>query len=309
MHPEGDPTPVLLILADISGYTRYMTANVKTLAHSQTIITELVETIIRQVELPLEVAKLEGDAVFLFCRKQGGPRPWDETRAMIAEKMLAFFQSFQARITELTQSTTCSCTACTHIEKLRLKVIVHSGEALFHRVLNFQELAGVDVIIAHRLLKNSVSSDQYLLVTEPALRDLQFPSQIAFVQSRERYEEIGHIKTFVFLPEQTSDVPATPNLAGRFGRSWDFYQKILLGSIKPLLGHPRNFAHLTPTRSRAADISFALVMLLLSPLFFPAGVIVSFFHALRPAHGSEKLHDAHEHNPDGSCCAKEPSSK
>jgi len=31
--------PVLLIIADISGYTRFMTANAKTLAHAQLIIT------------------------------------------------------------------------------------------------------------------------------------------------------------------------------------------------------------------------------------------------------------------------------
>ena len=66
------PEPVLLIIADISGYTRYMTANAKTLAHSQTIITELVMAIVKQAELPLEVAKLEGDAVFLYCRKESG---------------------------------------------------------------------------------------------------------------------------------------------------------------------------------------------------------------------------------------------
>jgi hypothetical protein len=60
----------------------------------------------------------------------------------------------------LSQSTTCSCKACTHIERLRLKVIIH-GEALFYHVFRFLELAGVDVIIAHRLLKNSVIADQY----------------------------------------------------------------------------------------------------------------------------------------------------
>lgn len=67
-HQAEAPQPVLLIIADISGYTRYMTANAKTLAHSQAIITELVQAVVRQIELPLEVAKLEGDAVFLFCR-------------------------------------------------------------------------------------------------------------------------------------------------------------------------------------------------------------------------------------------------
>lgn len=60
-RPADAPEPVLLIIADISGYTRYMTANAKTLAHGQTIITELIHAIVHQIELPLEVAKLEGD--------------------------------------------------------------------------------------------------------------------------------------------------------------------------------------------------------------------------------------------------------
>ena len=42
-RPADAPEPVLLVIADISGYTRYMTANAKTLAHSQTVITELME--------------------------------------------------------------------------------------------------------------------------------------------------------------------------------------------------------------------------------------------------------------------------
>jgi hypothetical protein len=68
------PEPVLLIIADISGYARYMTANAKARAHSQTIITELVRFIVREIELPLEVAKLEGDAIFFFCRRRKYPQ-------------------------------------------------------------------------------------------------------------------------------------------------------------------------------------------------------------------------------------------
>src|SRR5215471_12953244 len=91
---EAGAEPVLLIIADISGYTRYMTANAKTLAHSQTIITELVKTIVKQVELPLEVAKLEGDAVFLYARKHRGAESWANTKKLLGQKLLAFFDSF-----------------------------------------------------------------------------------------------------------------------------------------------------------------------------------------------------------------------
>ena len=171
-RPADAPEPVLLIIADISGYTRYMTANAKTLAHSQTIITELIHAIVQQIELPLEVAKLEGDAVFLYCRKQGGALPWPEAKRVVGERLFTFFSEFSGKLGELIGSTTCTCHACTHIEQLRLKVVVHSGEALFHRVLNFVELAGVDVIIIHRLLKNSVNADQDLLLTEAARREL-----------------------------------------------------------------------------------------------------------------------------------------
>lgn len=120
MNPGADaPESVVLIVADISGYTRFMTANVKTLGHSHTIITELVKTIIRQIELPMEVAKLEGDAVFLFCRKQAGTRPGLEIKQVIGDKLITFFQRFSEKIRELSLSTTCTCNACSHIEKLR----------------------------------------------------------------------------------------------------------------------------------------------------------------------------------------------
>src|SRR5262249_54489539 len=127
MTVETTPEPVVLIIADISGYTHYMTANAKTLAHSQTLITELVKTILVQIELPLKVAKLEGDAVFLFARKGDN---WTENKKAIGAKLIKLFEAFSSKVNELSSSTTCTCNACTHVQKLRLKVVVHSGETL-----------------------------------------------------------------------------------------------------------------------------------------------------------------------------------
>lgn len=56
---------VILIITDISGYTRFMLSNRQSLRHGQIIITELTKEIIPQVDIPLEISKLEGDAVFL----------------------------------------------------------------------------------------------------------------------------------------------------------------------------------------------------------------------------------------------------
>src|SRR3954468_1852706 len=107
MEAETAPEPVILIIADISGYTRYMTANAKTLAHSQTIITELVKTIVALADLPLEVAKLEGDAVFLFGRKGNDASTWQ--KRLIGERLMMFFEVFGQKVRELSASTTCTC--------------------------------------------------------------------------------------------------------------------------------------------------------------------------------------------------------
>jgi hypothetical protein len=190
------PQPVVLILADISGYTRFMTANVTTLAHSQLAITELLETIIRQVEIPLRVAKLEGDAVFLYAIREGG---WPEARERIRARLVTFFETFAKRLSALADSPLCSCEACKQIGHLRLKVIAHAGEALLHRVAGFEELAGVDVILAHRLLKNSVAGNEYLLMTEPAWRELGLPGDPAVERSRER-TDLGEVPIVVWRP-------------------------------------------------------------------------------------------------------------
>ncbi len=286
---------MLLIIADISGYTRYMTANAKTLSHSQTIIIELVEAIVRQIELPLEVAKLEGDAVFLFCRKRQTDGAWAAARRLIGEKLCTFFDMFSAKLSELSASTTCTCSACTHIEKLRLKIIVHSGEALFHRVLNFVELAGVDVIMVHRLLKNSVKADQYLLLTETARHDIEFPEPFTLVEGAESYEDLGRITTWIHFPgaadgkrpdsvaapadapSPRAAVPMKGSFGLRFKQSLRLYLKLWSGTFRRFSRD--SFQHISPTSGEFARYVFAALTLILSPLMLPVGT----FFVLRKA--------------------------
>jgi hypothetical protein len=298
-HAVDAPEPVILIIADISGYTRYMTANVKTLAHSQVIITELVKVIVRQIELPLEVAKLEGDAIFLYGRKQNGSQPWPEAKRIIGAKLLTFFRMFGEKVGELSQSTTCSCHACAHIEKLRLKVVVHSGEALFHRVFNFLELAGVDVIIVHRLLKNSVAADQYLLLTEAARRDLEFAEPIHLTEGSETYEDIGRVKTLLYLPNGEKNAATArmeTSFASRFGKSWKLFCKFYFAPLVPKSGARRNaFHHLVSSSGAFGRAGFALVTLLLTPIFLPVGTIFVFFHSLKHPASSHHHDDGHKH--------------
>ena len=56
MEPKAER--LLLILADISGYTRFMLASQIALVHGQQVITSLIEAILQEVEIPLEVKEI-----------------------------------------------------------------------------------------------------------------------------------------------------------------------------------------------------------------------------------------------------------
>ena len=62
----SDLTHGCLVLSDIGGYTEYL-GGVE-LQHSHDILADLLGVVAGQLSGPLELAKLEGDAVFCFER-------------------------------------------------------------------------------------------------------------------------------------------------------------------------------------------------------------------------------------------------
>src|SRR5207245_1854495 len=68
--------------------------------------------------------------------------------------------------------TTCPCRACASVGALTLKLVVHSGSWVRQRVAGNDHFVGDDLVLAHRLLKNSVPSHEYILLTDVALRAL-----------------------------------------------------------------------------------------------------------------------------------------
>ena len=191
---------VLLIIADISGYTKFMVSSDIEVKHSQHIISELIKAIIKEIEIPLEVSQLEGDAVFLYVKKDSENFAPDDIRKITGEKLFLFFDAFNEKQQELAGHTSCNCGACSNMHALRLKIVVHSGEALFHQIHHFNEISGKDVILVHRLLKNSEANEEYLLLTEPAYADIKFPCKLTVTEGRESYEHLGQVKTFVYYP-------------------------------------------------------------------------------------------------------------
>ena len=189
---------VILAIADISGYTQFIfTKNIE-IEHSQYIISQLIESIIQQITIPLQTSKLEGDAVFLYATTDSNQYSYEDVRKEVGEKLLRLFTVFHEKLREINETHQCDCRACTHMDVLKLKIVVHCGEAYFYQINQFNELSGKDVILLHRLLKNSVSEEEYILMTDAAYSDIKFPVEIKVREGTESYEHLGKIKTLTY---------------------------------------------------------------------------------------------------------------
>jgi hypothetical protein len=61
-----------------------------------------------------------------------------------------------------------------------------------------RQAAGLDVILVHRLLKNSVGRRAYILLTEAALRWVGVdPAAAGLSAHTERYDHFGNVRCFV----------------------------------------------------------------------------------------------------------------
>ena len=183
----------MLALADISGYTRFLVAHGKAQAHSEVIIAALLEAIMAEVEPRLEVVEVEGDAVFMSAPLERGPAAVQALGTTL-ERLL---QAFTKAVHEIGSTMICRCPACANIDSLRLKIILHAGTAVVSQSGRFTRLSGTDVIVAHRLLKNDVDADEYVLMTDAGVDAVQLPGELSTEPFSQEYDEIGEVSGVV----------------------------------------------------------------------------------------------------------------
>ena len=181
-----------LVLADISGFTEFLTTT--ELEHGPPIIAELLEEVIRRIAPPLEINGIEGDAVFAL-----GPDGKVLPPASLRTVLRAGFDGFRAKQKELAADETCSCKCCRSIDKLRLKAIGHYGPFYQYEVGGHLQVAGPDVILVHRMLKNGVArTSDYALLTRPAVTHMDLdPAGLGMRPHVERYDHFGDVECFV----------------------------------------------------------------------------------------------------------------
>jgi hypothetical protein len=192
-----DERQVIIILADISGYTRFIVENEQAAIPGHQCIAFLIETVLREVEVPLKLQEIEGDALFLYAAHPGDEIIWQHVLAKVRTKLVRVFDAFRTAMVRRSETTTCPCAICRNASKLRMKAIVHSGRAVFHSIAGRASVSGSDVILAHRLLKNSVPSHECLLMTRAAYELFGREMDGVFSEGEEIYDGYAPIQTHV----------------------------------------------------------------------------------------------------------------
>jgi hypothetical protein len=196
-----------LLLADIGGYTSFLQS--VELAHRDDIVTDaavpdayammssLLDGIVGRMVPPFTLSKLEGDAVFAYATEA---TEVPEGAAML-ECLAACYAEFRRRLEAAHEIWTCRCGACSRSDALDLKFVLHAGSFVVQQIAGRQELVGPEVVMAHRLLKNSATEllghGDYALITAAAVGRFGISTEAA-VPISETYEHYPPIHGHLF---------------------------------------------------------------------------------------------------------------
>jgi uncharacterized protein YndB with AHSA1/START domain len=188
------PERACLLIADISGYTSYL-AGVE-LDHAQDILADLINTVVTTLRPTFRLAKLEGDAAFMEAPEA------ELDGSLLLDVIERCYFGFRRRRRDVRQATSCECDACMRIPDLNLKFVVHDGPVVRQSMAGLEELIGRDVIVVHRLLKNTVAeqaaASAYALLTDACAEAMGLdPVALGMTAHAETYEVVGEIPGWV----------------------------------------------------------------------------------------------------------------
>jgi uncharacterized protein YndB with AHSA1/START domain len=191
----GKTEPACLLIADISGYTSFL-ADAE-LDHAQDVLADLVGTVVGSLRPTFRLAKLEGDAAFVYAITES----LDAAATQDAVERCYF--SFRRRLRDIGQASSCDCNSCALVPKLDLKIIAHHGAIVRQRIAGREELVGSPVVVVHRLLKNHVAEGggprAYVLYTDEcvAAMGIADPDTAGLARHAETFDGVGEVVGWV----------------------------------------------------------------------------------------------------------------
>lgn len=200
-----------LLLADISGYTRFLQDVAD--AHraividapeppaAYTLISTLLDTMVTAIAPHFRLVKFEGDALFAVADDPATAPTGPAVLACLA----TCYAAFHTRLDAAGTTWTCRCEACARIGDLDVKFVLHHGGFVVQGIAGREELLGPDVNLVHRLLKNRardvVGDRPYALITAAAATALAVPVG-ALPMIDERYQDVPPVRAAVLVLDE-----------------------------------------------------------------------------------------------------------
>ncbi len=184
------------ILTDISGYTEFLTES--ELEHAHETLQSLFDAQLANIKFPLKISGFRGDAIFIYTPEACFVNP-----QTFLETLENLYIVFAGTLRQMQINTTCECRACKNMGKLDLKMCIHYGEYIIQTLGDREELLGADVIVPHRMLKNTVIEKTgvkaYALFSEAAAGALRLAElSQPLIPHSETYEHLGELKMLVY---------------------------------------------------------------------------------------------------------------
>ncbi|MFH7000603.1 DUF2652 domain-containing protein [Flavobacterium bizetiae] len=169
----------LYFMPDISGFTKFV--NNTEIEHSIHIIAELLEILLDNTTIDLQLVEIEGDALFMFTTKTPNYQ-------QLLRQTTTMLEQFHRHTKGYETKRICNCGSCKTTINLELKFLVHYGELDFIKVKKIIKPYGRDVIKIHRLLKNKVPINEYVLFTNNAYELYKNQMDKTWIKTSETYD-------------------------------------------------------------------------------------------------------------------------
>lgn len=185
-----------ILVANIFGYTAFLKQT--ELEHAQSIIDDLLNTLIESFQPPLIFTKIEGDSIFAYTPEDSFTK--GQTLLEAIENLYCIFAITRE---SMQRNTVCPCKACKAITGLDLKLVLHYGTYSFTTVNSQQDLIGTDIMAIRHLSKSPIADDTgingFAFITSDCVDALDINN---FANGLKTYsdtcEHIGIINGFVY---------------------------------------------------------------------------------------------------------------
>ncbi|HEX7365596.1 MAG TPA: DUF2652 domain-containing protein [Pelobium sp.] len=185
--------PVFFCIPDITGFTKFITSTDDG-EFANRVITKVLNEVAAANTLDMAIAEIEGDAIFFY---KTGRLP---SVKRVAKQCQLIYDIFNSTIAGF--NTTDPELYLKYLSKnqLGIKIVIHHGRISLADINGHVKLMGEDVILAHKLLKNSIEEPCYILLTNKYLEKLKDKKVVktwfhweSLKKGKDSYEHFGVI--------------------------------------------------------------------------------------------------------------------